>query len=114
MDTLSRVELDYEKISIEITFNCYSGGQYEDVDLLLNLDDPFYYHLPFSLEGEFKIVECTSNEVKNLIPKECYEPHFRALGLQINGKASGFYCCFSGIEWRVSGGGFIKNKNEFI
>ena len=114
MDTLSRVTFDYDNVSAEIRFNCYSGGQYEDVDLSLNLEDPLYYQLPFSIEGEFQVFEYSANEVKNIIPEEFYEPQLRTLGIKVNGKASGFYCCFSNIEWSVSGGGFIKNKHELV
>jgi hypothetical protein len=45
IDTLSRVKFDYDNVIAEIGFNCFTGGQYEDVDLVLKPDDPYYYSM---------------------------------------------------------------------
>lgn len=114
MDTLSKIVFDYDRVEVEIRFNCYSGGQYEDVDLVLTLEDPYYYHLPFTLEGQFQIAECSPGEVKKLVPNNCYESELKALDIKITGESSGFYSCFSNITWSVSGGGSIKNAHELL
>jgi len=103
MDILTKVDLDYQNTTAKIVFNCFSGGQYEDVELVLKLDVPYYFHLPFALSGEFQIIECTPAELEQLVGSEYYEGYYSAIRLIVDNKMTNFYCCCYDVEWSLSG-----------
>ena len=114
MDTLSKVFIDYETVSAEIRFNCLSGGAHENVNLYMKLSDPLYYQLPFSLEGEFQVTILPPDKLNQILPHEFCEPNLKALCISVEGKNVFFYCCFTELEWSVSGGGTIINEHELM
>lgn len=111
MDTLSKVHLDYEKMTLQINFNCFNGGHYEDVTLSMIFEDPCFYHLPYSMEADFRVSEERLEDTQHKIPKKYLAPLWRVLTFHVDG-LSEFYCCFTDMTWQVSGGGFVLNPHE--
>jgi hypothetical protein len=116
MDCLSSIQsVNKPDTQLRLSFTCPDGGQYEDVTLELDFEDPITFHLPFWLQAKFQVYFCESDQFEKIIPKDSIDKSGHCLQFYINDLPSSFYIHFMYMSWRVKGqSAYIKNDQELL
>lgn len=87
---------------LRVKFHCYSGGEFESIELIIDFLYPDTFHLPSFASGSFKLKALSPKVIEEFTNGREDLPS-NIVGLYINNKDESFYVGFEEMFWKVDG-----------